>query len=266
MIEYTPCDKCDNGYHYGTNKEGYKYATKCKCRLIWEKIAQTRIDGERAHLRPGLYDPADGRIYHPSRDYRGHKSAGAMLKMVKYAEQFEEKFARQSLYIYGPHSTQKTTVAQWVALYIMQESRRKGGPKKAQYILMKDLIDLLTREGWDDKDGTAPKVADYNLNTIRSSDILIIDEAFDKNKITIYKSSYQIPYLDRFLRHRMDVIEKPIIFISNVAPELMVNDFPSLKDLSYLIDRRITKQGGALLFKDNYTDEENNFEIKDIFA
>ena len=37
-------------------------------------------------------------------------------------------------------------------------------------------------------------------------DFLIIDDSFDKKKATIFKSGYQIPFLDEFLRTRLEIL------------------------------------------------------------
>ena len=65
------------------------------------------------------------------------------------------------------------------------------------------------------------------------ADFLFIDESFDKSKITLFKSGYQIPYLDNFIRERYEDLRKPTIFISNIKPQDIDESLfgKSLKDL-----------------------------------
>jgi len=71
------------------------------------------------------------------------------------------------------------------------------------------LIELLT--------GSFERKEEYEkiLNQLKKSDLLIIDESFTKDKVLLYKSGYQLPFLDAFLRERLDVIKRGTLFISN---------------------------------------------------
>jgi DNA replication protein DnaC len=61
---------------------------------------------------------------------------------------------------------------------------------------------------------------DYDIwyNDLVNCDLLIIDDAFDKKSL-VYKSGYQITYLDTLLRTRLERTGKSIIFTSNTNIE-----------------------------------------------
>jgi hypothetical protein len=266
--KFIPCSRCDKltpGYikiPSPSLSAGY-ILVRCSCLLEWKEKVKLEASCKKAHLRPSVYEGIyENKVYDPLKDYLGEKSSSNMLKLVKYVNEFNLKYSHQSLYLYGPHSTQKTTLAQWVAFELL----KKG--KKVQYLLMRTLIEFLLSRGWEEKEQRFLSDHDYsNFSQIADADVLVIDEAFDPQKITIYKSSYQIPYLDQFLRERIDVLEKPVIFVSNINPTTELQKaFPSLKDLEQLIYRRIVKRKAALEFLDNVDDIINNFSPEDIFA
>jgi DNA replication protein DnaC len=182
--------------------------------------------------------------------YVGETSAAEVEKLKKYVKEFKTRYRGVNLYMYGPNSTQKTTLAKWLGVELL---RRDGA--SVHYVLMDQLVKELTQEGFDED-------VDPNLKIYRTVDVLIIDEAFDKAKVQWFKSGYQMSYLDRFLRQRMEQDENlSTILISN-------NDVESIRDnfnnsLYELIDRNTA--GSKLQFQDHYA-QANNFNPEDLWT
>lgn len=252
---FVPCRKCHNqptpGY---IEKEvnGYRFLEKCDCRKrhdqrIWKEIRIKRIG-----LRPSVGD------YDPRSSYKGEKSKTSMEKLVKYVEHPTIRERLPFLYLYGPYGTQKTTLAQWAALTL-------GATSNVKYTLMRTLVKALTDDAYTSstEDPTDVSQRKEYLQQCVSADYLFIDESFDLDKMTIYKSNYQLPFIDEFLRDRMDLRERPTIFISNVPIAGIDSKFSALKDL---LSRTIERKGGALQFLDNYAQIDTDFNIEDIFA
>ena len=64
-----------------------------------------------------------------------------------------------------------------------------------------------------------------SVEQYRDVDLLIIDECFDKKKMTLYQSGWQLSFLDSFLRERMEQNKKATIFISNVYLSMIEGTF-----------------------------------------
>ena len=102
------------------------------------------------------------------------------------------------------------------------------------------------------------------LEKLEDVDLLLIDEAFDKEKVTLYKSNFQVPFIDSFLRNRMQTKHKGIIFISNVSPyDIESKGFNySIQDL---VVRNMNKEKGFMEFKDRYDDIKSSVDTEDLF-
>jgi len=264
--EFIPCRKCKDsitpGYLYREKKDPstgvtYRYREQCECLKQHKKKELTKIRARRVGLRPSVYE----QDYNPLTDYVGDKSSDSVMKVVKYVENFDTTYNHQSLYLFGPNGTQKTTIAQWVALEMIKAK------KNVAYVLMRQFINALVENQYsrNDEDPTAKAAREEYIKRAVNSDLLIMDEAFDLSKVTIYKSQYQIPFLDEFLRDRMDVQEKPIIFVSNV-PINQIDASTFSKSITNLLERQINSKGASLPFYDNYQDVANDFNVKDIFS
>jgi DNA replication protein DnaC len=126
-------------------------------------------------------------------------------KLETYISRFEEKFKHVHLYFWSlKNGTQKTTTASILA----KELALLG--YSVVLILMSDLSKLLTKEGFEED-------ANEEINRYLEVDFLIIDDSFDSKKITVYKSGYQIPFIDTFLRKRLESKRKATCFTSNVS-------------------------------------------------
>lgn len=237
------CENCSdtNGFIYTTDKNGYPGAEKCQCLIDYQRRQYLRYQMYKAGIPLSIID------YDVS-SYAGEESADSVEKLKKYVSEFLNKYIGVSLYMWGPNGTQKTTLAMWIGREVLRKK------KSVHYVFMDKLIKELTQEGFKEE-------VSSNLNTYRSVDLLIIDEAFDKGKVTWYNSDYQMSFLDRFLRQRLEQDRLPIIFVSN-------KDVPSIRSnfnnsLYELVDRN-TKQA-QLYFEDHFGKAEN-FESKDLWG
>ncbi len=139
-------------------------------------------------------------------DYIGN-DRDKIEKLKLYINKFRSKYYSVHLYFWSnENSTQKTTMASVVGKYLIE----KGF--SVHFILMSQLLKALSEEKFTE---------DHNvlLEKVRNCDFLIIDDAFDTKKATIYKSGFQIPFLDEFLRNRLEIQKKATCFSSNFSPE-----------------------------------------------
>lgn len=154
------------------------------------------------------------------RDYIG-TNRDIPRKLSKYVNCFDDKFSHVHLYLWShENGTQKTTMASIVG----KELIKKG--KSVRFILMGELLSILT--GLDNKeDNTARQ------DELLGCDYLVIDDSFDRRKATIYRSGYQISFLDIFLRERLEVRKKATCFTSNFSIDEIDEDVfgTSLKKL-----------------------------------
>lgn len=262
MIEYIQCRKCLNknlskksgkpiagpGYIViqEKNPETGLLADKlieCECHKEWRLKSQLVVKAKRASLDPSLID------YNLRTDYLGTESLAEVNRVLKYVEMslnpkerndIKARLASSVIYLYGTNGTQKTHVGNWMGY----EFLKKG--KSVRFILMNTLIKLLQKADRDED-------VQEQLDKLSDVDLLIIDEAFDKEKVTIYKSNFQFPYIDTFLRDRLQTKHKGIVFISNVSPyDIESKGFnASIQDL---VIRNLAQCKGLMEFKDRYMD------------
>jgi DNA replication protein DnaC len=122
-------------------------------------------------------------------EYKGGDKANNLPKIRKYIAEFEDKFNSVHLYLWSRgNASQKTTVAK----NIIVELALKGFD--CRFTLMADLLSLLQTESFNH--GTESKA----VAVLRGVDSLVIDDAFDIKKATLYRSGYQFSFIDTFLR------------------------------------------------------------------
>jgi DNA replication protein DnaC len=239
MTKFTPCKKCDHGYYFD-NTTGV--ATSCGCLIAYQKDVRKQVALQRAGIE-GFDLTFD--------NYKGKDLNQNLLKLKKYISEIKTTYANGShLYFTGPNGTQKSTVAKIVLRSCVEQGL------SGKFILMSDLVDILT-----DVYSNDPK-RESELDVLRTVDMLIIDDAFDKNKVTLYKSGYQLSFIDRFIRTRLEVIHNNTIFTSNVAiDKISENGFT--KDIQNLLTRSVKVKKGELLFTDVWVEEE--LDIKSLW-
>lgn len=227
---------------------------ECECHKIWRKKHELLIAGERASLSPQWID------YDLEKDYVGTESIDNVNRILNYVKRatnpdepndVKSRLSSTVLYLYGTNGTQKTTIANWIGYEFLKAK------KSVRYILMNDLIKMLQKAERDEE-------IQGKLEKLEDVDLLLIDEAFDKEKVTLYKSNFQVPFIDSFLRNRMQTKHKGIIFISNVSPyDIESKGFNySIQDL---VVRNMNKEKGFMEFKDRYDDIKSSVDTEDLF-
>jgi DNA replication protein DnaC len=126
-------------------------------------------------------------------------------KLDIYICEFEKKFKNIHLYFWShENGTQKTTMAGIVGNRLLQAGHT------VQFVSMGDLVHHLQERQFDEE-------LDPLVDLYKTCEFLIIDDAFDKRKATMYKSGWQISFLDQFLRHRLETVRLATCFTSNFA-------------------------------------------------
>lgn len=260
MKEFIPCRNCvgihnkrpDVPLGYRPNFEGdsidgqVKSLYECTCHWQW------RITNElEQKLKLHGFNPAA--LGYDIKTYKGTKSIDNVMRLKKFTTVWDNKDRVWGtyggpvvLYMYGPYGTQKTTLANWAGKEILSKGY------KADFVLMNDLVKLLQKVDSFNRDD----LIEQKLRRLEETDFLFIDESFDREKMTVYKSGYQIPFLDSFLRKRL-ISGCAVIFISNVHPN-DINLSPAIKDL---IVRTVHKQNTLLQFEDNYEAQMNDYDV-----
>lgn len=226
LIRY--CNKCKKGYIYNGDT-----VTKCDCL----KQFQDKINLQSALTRSGVYDDSEFSLD----NVKGN--IDSISKIRKYIDRIDTTFRTKSnLYLVGPNGTQKS----YTSKCIITECIKKN--LSCQFVLMNDLLSYLTdiyETGYNE-----------NIEKFYNCDILVIDDSFDTKKVTIFKSGYQIPYLDAFLRKRLEQLGRNTIFTSNVFIE-DINEEKFSKDIKNLLQRSILHRQGQLLFDTVYSKMED---------
>jgi DNA replication protein DnaC len=143
--------------------------------------------------------------------YAGKDAPGNILKLRQYVERFDKTFKSVSLYLWSSRNgTQKSTTARVLCYELMKQK------KTVQFVLMGNLLKNLTQENFAKDSEEGPITL---IEKCRNVDFLVIDDSFDPMKATMYRSGYQLSFLDMFLRQRIEEHRKAICFTSNIAPD-----------------------------------------------
>ncbi len=176
-------------------------------------------------------------------DYVGKVSIENVDKLRAYVRDFEDRFKSVHLYLWSENnSTQKSTMAKAMVkdLFLAGYS--------CYFMTMDMLVKALQSESFD------KKALDL-VTTLREVDFLVIDDAFDKHKVTLYKSQYQLPFIDSFLRERLELKKRATIFTSNFAVQDIEVNFE--RHLRKLVERNCV----ILEFNDGI----NDFDLSKLF-
>jgi hypothetical protein len=265
MKQFIPCRKC-SGKGINGKSDGFIYdksrnvLIECECHISWrnKKNLLSRME------KSGLQFDDFSLNYDISKDYKGTSSLQSVEKVEKYISEFKkgsDKFHHLILYIDGGNGTQKTTIGNFIGREIVSTVKPEYKDDyidplfyKAYFIQMNDLIKWLQA-----KDSFNSDEQSILTKRIEEADVLIIDESFDKSKVTIYKSGYQIPFLDSFLRKWMTDSTKSLIFISNVPPsEIEANGYShSIQDF---VERSVKIYNSEFTFNDNYISQVDRID------
>ena len=229
------------GYYYDT-LDGTQVLRECKCHREWREARELNFKFKAANITPDYtFD-----------DYKGVGSLQdleALKSIVKKADFFSYK---KMIYIWGPNGTQKTSMVQALGKELIKQNY------KVQYFLMQDLINTLIPDfGTDDEEKKRI------VKKLQDKDFLIIDEAFDKTKVTLYNSGFQIPFLDSFLRTYFDTNKGSIIFVSNKKPEEIAQQGFG-ESLQNFVQRNT--RTSLLIFEDKYIENANTIDRLGLFS
>lgn len=245
-MAFTCCENCSgknkNEYGFEIYPPGYiyvpedKFVIECDCHKKWREEYILKHNYENSGFPKSLFE------YNP-RTYAGKKSKNNFNRICNFAKKFstDERLKNLIIYIYGPNGTQKTTVMSYIGKLLL------GDDIKCRYVLMNSLIKLL--QDYQFNDGKAS----YEIEKIKNSSVIIIDEAFDKEKVLLYKSGFQMSFIDSFIREMFSQ-GKCLIFISNIKREDISSQgfSPSIQDI---IIRETSLKNTYLTFEDNYIAE-----------
>lgn len=253
MKAFVPCRLCYNkhsvpGYIAKKLANGFEVVYECDCHKQWreEQDAVYRASNSNIWCDPTFLK------YNPLSDYVGTKSLKEMKLLVQFVDKFAlEKMNSSSLYLYGPNSTQKTHLVQWMGLTLIRKNYT------VYYTSMHQLLKLLT-------EFHERVEKDEVVENLKKIDFLIIDESFDKNKVKLFKTGYQIPFLEDFLKERMEANMKSTVFVSNVNVfDITKNEFS--ESLQNFIIRNTQPKSTILSFNDNYYATNADFNVNSIF-
>jgi DNA replication protein DnaC len=237
MEKFIPCSKCKDGFIFYRNDT----VKKCSCLKAYQQKQKINLSLEKANVVNFNLDFTD---------YKGKDEQGNISKIKAFCEnkQFE---TNSHLYLYGPNGTQKTTISK----IILKKFIEKG--LTGFFISMGNLVDYIS-------DAYSDETKKSTIDKYLSCDVLVIDDAFDKKKVTIFKSQYQLAYIDRFIRTRIETLQKNTIFSSNVAiSDIESNGFSY--DIQNLLLRSIEFKKASLYFKDVYITNEQDVDVKSLW-
>ena len=203
---------------------------ECEHHKKWKRES----DLFRKYVRRGFRE--DGWDLKYPEGYVGTQSRFNMEALMTYIDEFKKdpEMRGYTLYLHGPQGCQKTLLA----MFVGAELTRAGFD--CRFIVMNDLVKKLIN--------TRDEVSIDFIEDIQQADLIIYDEAFDLDKLTLYKSNYQLPYLDTFLR--TNIRKRGNVFVSNVHPNDIDEKFGvSLKDF---VQREVSYHNSLLEFKDNW--------------
>jgi hypothetical protein len=179
--------------------------------------------------------------------YIGEDQFNNIPKLRKYCEEFKTKYSRIHLYLWSKvNGTQKSTCAKDMIIRLAEQGIR------GKFVLMDSLIKTLVEA---DRDEDAKQKSTEWL----TADFLVIDECFAKGQITLFKSGYQLAFVNTFLKERLEVFRRATCFTANLPIEEIGQEWgPGIQSL---IDRSIPS---PMLFND--TVSKTSFRNDDIWG
>lgn len=252
METFTPCDLCKD-----SGRPGFIYIRtpsqivmkECQCHIDWKIKAKLKLDAEKANL----WSTDEILKYNPEIDYVGEASRKHVYNLKNYIARYKEPaYQEASIYMWGPNGTQKTFLAQWLGIEMLRNKRT------VKFMLMNRLLQKLSSNFDSD-----PELQAFRQELL-DVDVLILDESFSKDKVTLYKGGYQLPFLDSFLRERCDALKKGVIYISNNSPQdISEQGFgASIQDL---VIRKTKPFNAVFEMKDVYMQLQSSFDISKLF-
>lgn len=228
------------------------------------RYAEKEIDGEIYLFKTKEWEDVQARALFDSK-YRGSglplhvkdltlknyigSNRSIPRKLTKYVNEFDSRYKNTHLYFWShENGTQKTTTASIVGKELIAKNR------SVRFILMGELLSLLS-------DLERKEEALQRREDLLSCDFLIIDDSFDRKKATIYRSGYQISFLDIFLRDRLEVLKKATCFTSNFSVD-EIDEEVFGTSLKKLIKRSVLD---PFEFMTLYSDR-NDFDVSELWS
>jgi DNA replication protein DnaC len=151
-------------------------------------------------------------------DYKGEKSITEYKQIVRYAYAAkDEKFHNINLYLYGDFRNQKTMLACNIGKQFIKDGF------SVQFVTAGNLTNIFLKNQSFNKD----EATFYKLNKYNLCDLLIIDDAFDRNKSLLWGGDNKgmiISEWDRLIRDRI-ACDKRTIITSNVSPQNIMSTY-----------------------------------------
>jgi DNA replication protein DnaC len=239
MKKFVPCEKCKKLNSSGLLPEGFFYkrvvqhnktfkvVKECECHKQWIKEREIYSKYIKAGLKKSDFE-------YDINSYLGNKSKENINRIIKYIENFSQTKS-SLLYCWGPYNSQKTTIMYWIGHQALSQGY------SVNYVLFNELLKNL----WDSqrKEELSELVENY-----KNCDLLIIDEAFDSKKASVWSSDHQIALVDELIRNRINS-GKGIIFCTNVNPKDISKNIHS-EAIQNIIFRETKKNDSILEFND----------------
>jgi hypothetical protein len=179
--------------------------------------------------------------------YIGEDRFSNIPKLKKYCDEFKTNFLHTHLYLWSRiNGTQKSTCAKDIIVRLAKQG------VKSKFVLMDSLIKTLLDAERDDD--SKQKAGEWS-----AVEFLVIDECFAKGQITLFKSGYQIAFLNTFLKERLEIFKRATCFTANVPIEDIGQEWGA--SIQSLVDRSIPT---PMLFND--TIARTTFRNNDIWG
>lgn len=212
-FNYQPCEGCKSyagcpglisGFWkwglYKSNRNGYPTAVMCSEYKEREKQRYAKARKARSGIQ-----------YEESYNEEDNPNKEQLQCLLKYANEFEKFKTHTMVYLYGPEGTSKTSTVKHIADKIINNGYT------VRYVTMNNLLDDIIINYGDSEEKKLE--VEERLQECKKADLLIIDDAFEKDKVTVYSSGFQLPYLYSFISDRYDTSGKAILFVSSVKPD-----------------------------------------------
>jgi hypothetical protein len=240
MTVYTPCGICKDkkgpmglpGFFYVDDAvEKTHFVEECSCHKKWVELNRILIAAKKSKiLKYPWYT-----TYDPLKDYKGTTSLTEVKNLISYVDNYHlPEVQEYCLYLFGNASTQKTTLAHWVGLSLLKQGY------SVYYNTMHNLINEIIPPTFDQMEDCKKRAESLYI-----VDCLIIDNCFNKQKFTLLE--HQSPYIETFLRERIDTKKKGVIFVGDIPIDQIKNNKLSSYFQEFI--EQSTK-GKVLTFKD----------------
>jgi hypothetical protein len=206
------------------------------------KARLTMLEAKRHLLSAGVGEA----VSYGLDTYIGEDQFNNIPKLKKYCNEFKTKYQHVHLYFWSKvNGTQKSTCARDMIVRLAKQG------VKSKFVLMDSLIKTLVEADRDDD--SRQKSREW-----LAADFLVIDECFAKGQITLFKSGYQLAFVNTFLKERLEIFRRATCFTANVPLEEIGQEWGT--GIQSLIDRSIPT---PMLFND--TVAKTNFRNNDIW-